>query len=178
MGIAIGEHAPDGEPHRGALWGAAPRISIAIASNAFAIHCAASGGASMRNPPDSVRSMRTPAIIAVAGEGAPTGVTPERVFDGTTDVVDVDGAGLAEPVDAPDPLLEHRRVPRHLEGDASARGALQVEAHAARVAEEHHADVRVVVEVDDCARALRGPLRAGEEDCATALLGEKVAHAP
>jgi hypothetical protein len=59
----------------------------------------------------------------------PHEVGDARLDAGLADkVVDVDRAVLAEAVDATDPLLEDGRVPRTLDVDTGARGALQVQA--------------------------------------------------
>ena len=78
-------------------------------------------------------------------------------------VVDVDRAALAEPVDPADPLLEDRRVPGQLEVDAGARRALQVEPHAARVRREEDAARGIVVELHEVLRPALLAFLAGEE---------------
>jgi hypothetical protein len=82
---------------------------------------------------------------------------------GRDQVVDVDRLGLAEAEDPADALLEHRRVPREVEVDAAACGALEVEADATRVGREQDTRVGIVVERDEVLGAPPLHLLAGEE---------------
>ena len=93
-------------------------------------------------------------------------------------VVDVDGLGLADAVDAGDALFQDGEVPGQLQVDAAGRGPLEVEAHAAGVGGEEHRGGRVVVEVHDVTRAPARGLLAGEEGRAAAVLFEDVANGP
>ena len=84
------------------------------------------------------------------------------------EVVDVDRLLLAEPVDPADPLLEDGRVPGQLEVDHAVRGVLEVQADAAGIAGEEHAEAGVVVELDDVLGPPLLALGAGEEPGAEA----------
>ncbi|HSC27112.1 MAG TPA: hypothetical protein VLD67_07550, partial [Vicinamibacterales bacterium] len=74
--------------------------------------------------------------------------------------------------------LEHRRVPRQLDVDASARRALQVQADPAGVRREQDTTRRVVVKLDDVLRPSLLPLLPGEERRLYALASELVARGP
>ena len=78
-------------------------------------------------------------------------------------VVDVDRQLLAEAVDAADPLFEDGRVPGKLEVDHAVGRALEVQADAAGIAGEEHAEVGIVVELDDVLRPPPLAFGPGEE---------------
>src|SRR5690606_21025828 len=93
-------------------------------------------------------------------------------------VDDVYGALLSQPIDAPDALLQHRRVPRQLEIDAAVGGALQVQANAPGVAQEQHAGARIVVKLDDGLLSQFARLGTGEEQGSLASVGQHITYAP
>ena len=78
--------------------------------------------------------------------------TRVRDADGEHDLLDMaerSGMTFRALRRAADALLEHGRVPRQLDVDASARGVLQVEAHAARIGREEDAAGGIIVELHD-----------------------------
>src|SRR5690349_19477921 len=81
-------------------------------------------------------------------------------------------------MDAPDTLLEHRRVPGKLQVDAGARGALKVQADAASIREEHDARLRAVMELDDALGPLPWRLGTRADHVAVAGIAEHSPQAP
>ena len=106
---------------------------------------AESNGTSSLVPSNSPREQRA----LVADQARDPLLDPAR----RDEVVDVDGLRLPEPEDPADPLLEHRGVPRHLEVDAAARGALEVQPDTTGIRREQHARRGIVVKRDEVLRA-------------------------
>jgi hypothetical protein len=87
-------------------------------------------------------------------------------------IVDINRPLLSQAMDAPDALLEHGGIPGQLQVDARVGGLLQIQPHAARIAEKQDRGFGVVVKIDQILGPAPQSFLAGEEHGAQPLRRE------